>query len=142
MNGKTSVVVIGGGYAGVIAANHLRLNADVAITLIKPEARVRRADSDCTRLITGSDDAVVDYGDVLADDVRLVIDTAERHRRGDPHRHARLGGAPSATTTSSTRSAAPAPPSTVPGAAEFALPHFGVGARRAVACGAWTRGPP
>ena len=36
MTGKTEVVVIGGGYAGVIAANHLRINADVAVTLINP----------------------------------------------------------------------------------------------------------
>ena len=44
MTKKTNVVVIGGGYAGVIAANHLRLNPDVAITLINPRPRVRRAD--------------------------------------------------------------------------------------------------
>lgn len=75
-NKKTNVVVIGGGYAGVIAANHLRLNADVAITLINPRPqfveRIR-----LHQFITGSDDAVVDYADVLSDDVRLLIDTAE-----------------------------------------------------------------
>ena len=33
---RTRVVVIGGGYAGVIAANHLRLRPDVDITLVNP----------------------------------------------------------------------------------------------------------
>src|SRR5690242_10434982 len=72
----TNVVVIGGGYAGVIAANHLRLNPDVAITLINPRPefveRIR-----LHQLVTGSDDAVVAYSDVLADDVRLLVDSAE-----------------------------------------------------------------
>jgi NADH dehydrogenase len=71
------VVVVGGGYAGVLAANHLRRNRDVAITLINPRPqfveRIR-----LHQLVTGSDDAVVDYADVLADDVRLLVDTAER----------------------------------------------------------------
>jgi NADH dehydrogenase len=74
---KTNVVVIGGGYAGVIAANHLRLNPDVAITQINPRPqfveRIR-----LHQLVTGSDDAVVNYSDVLGADVRLVVDTAER----------------------------------------------------------------
>ena len=72
----TQVVVIGGGYAGVIAANHLRINADVAVTLINPRPqfveRIR-----LHQLVTGSDDAVVDYADVLGADVRLLVDTAD-----------------------------------------------------------------
>ncbi|MCW2550673.1 MAG: FAD-dependent pyridine nucleotide-disulfide oxidoreductase [Mycobacterium sp.] len=75
-NKTTNVVVIGGGYAGVLGANHLRRNADVAITLINPRPefveRIR-----LHQFVTGSDDAVVDYADVLADDVRLLVDTAE-----------------------------------------------------------------
>jgi NADH dehydrogenase len=72
---QTDVVVIGGGYAGVIAANHLLTNPDVAVTLINPRPvfveRIR-----LHQLVTGSDDAVVDYADVLGADVRLVVDSA------------------------------------------------------------------
>ena len=71
------VLIVGGGYAGVMAANHLRLNDDVTVTLINPRPefveRIR-----LHQLITGSDDAVVAYPDVLAADVRLLVDTAER----------------------------------------------------------------
>jgi NADH dehydrogenase len=77
MTEKTNVVVIGGGYAGVIAANHLRVNDDIAIALINPRPefveRIR-----LHQLVTGSDDAVVDYADVLGADIRLLVDTAER----------------------------------------------------------------
>lgn len=76
-NQRTNVVVIGGGYAGVIAANHLRCNPDVAVTLINPRAefveRIR-----LHQLVTGSDDAVVDYAEILGADVRLLVGTAER----------------------------------------------------------------
>ena len=72
----TNVVVVGGGYAGVIAANHLLVNRDVAVTLVnaRPQfvERIR-----LHQLVTGSDDAVVDFADVLSPDVRLVVDTAE-----------------------------------------------------------------
>ncbi|TQR84112.1 FAD-dependent oxidoreductase [Mycobacterium hodleri] len=72
----TNVVVVGGGYAGVIAANHLRVNRDVAVTLVnaRPQfvERIR-----LHQLVTGSDDAVVDFADVLSADVRLLVDTAE-----------------------------------------------------------------
>jgi len=71
-----NVVVIGGGYAGVIAANHLRLNRDVSITLINPRPefveRIR-----LHQLVTGSDDAVVAYPDILGEGINLLVDTAE-----------------------------------------------------------------
>ena len=60
MTGNTHVVVIGGGYAGVMAANRLRLRDDVTVTLINPRPdfvhRVRPH-----QLVGGSDDAVVAY---------------------------------------------------------------------------------
>lgn len=75
-NTSIDVVVIGGGYAGVLAANHLRLNRRVTVTLINPRPhfveRIR-----LHQLVTGSDDAVVDYSEILAPDVRLVVDTAD-----------------------------------------------------------------
>ena len=75
MSGKTEVVVIGGGYAGVMAANRLTRRDDVAVTLINPRPtfveRIR-----LHQVVGGTDDAVVDYRAVLADGIRLVVDTA------------------------------------------------------------------
>jgi NADH:quinone reductase (non-electrogenic) len=77
MTGNTRVVVIGGGYAGVMAANRLTLREDVSVTLINPRSdfvhRVR-----LHQLVGGSDDAVVAYRDVLAGGVRLVVDSVTR----------------------------------------------------------------
>jgi NADH dehydrogenase len=116
----TNVVVIGGGYSGVIAANHLRVNGDVAITLINPRPqfveRIR-----LHQLVTGSDDAVVDYADVLGADIRLLVDTAERIDA--PARTVTLGSGGTIGydyliyAVGSTGAAL-----TVPGAAEFAYP--------------------
>ncbi|WP_067814595.1 NAD(P)/FAD-dependent oxidoreductase [Actinomadura kijaniata] len=73
--GRTEVVVIGGGYAGVLAANRLTRRDDVAVTLVNPRPtfveRIR-----LHQLVAGSDDAVVDYEDVLSERVELVVDTA------------------------------------------------------------------
>jgi NADH:ubiquinone reductase (H+-translocating) len=75
MTENTDVVVIGGGYAGVVAANRLTQRDDIAVTLINPRPtfveRLR-----LHQLAAGTDDAVVDYRDVLAEGVRLVVDTA------------------------------------------------------------------
>ncbi|SDC17613.1 NAD(P)/FAD-dependent oxidoreductase [Actinokineospora iranica] len=77
MSKNTEVVVIGGGYAGVMAANRLTQRHDVTVTLINPRPtfvhRIR-----LHQLAAGSGDAVVDYRDVLAERVRLVVDTATR----------------------------------------------------------------
>ncbi|MEV0249674.1 FAD-dependent oxidoreductase [Nocardia sp. NPDC050712] len=74
MSNNTEVIVIGGGYAGVMAANRLTQRADVSVTLINPRAsfveRIR-----LHQLAVGSDDAVVAFADVLAERVRLVVDT-------------------------------------------------------------------
>lgn len=116
----TNVVVVGGGYAGVIAANHLLVNHDVAVTLInaRPQfvERIR-----LHQLVTGSDDAVVDFADVLSADVRLVVDTAELV---DPDSRtvtlasgATIGYDYLVYALGSTGAAL-----TVPGAAEFAYP--------------------
>ena len=77
MAGNTDVVVIGGGYAGVMAANRLRQRDDLTVTLVNPRPtfveRIR-----LHQLVGGSDDAVVDYREVLGEDVRLVIDAVTR----------------------------------------------------------------
>src|SRR3954451_23895174 len=77
MTGTTDVVVVGGGYAGVMAANRLTRRDDVTVTLINPRPtfveRIR-----LHQLVGGSDDAVVDYRAVLADGIRLVVDTVTR----------------------------------------------------------------
>lgn len=74
---KADVVVIGGGYAGVMAANRLTQREDVTVTLINPRPqfveRVRLHE-----LVGGFNDAVVDFHDVLAIGVRLVVDTVTR----------------------------------------------------------------
>ncbi|MGV0799985.1 FAD-dependent oxidoreductase, partial [Mycolicibacterium elephantis] len=72
---NTHVVVIGGGYAGVMAAN--RLSAAAAVTLVNPRPqfveRIR-----LHQLVAGNDDAVADYSAVLADSVHVVVDSAAR----------------------------------------------------------------
>ncbi|MGW3867242.1 NAD(P)/FAD-dependent oxidoreductase, partial [Streptomyces sp. NPDC005047] len=73
MSGNVRVVVVGGGYGGVSAANRLARRDGVAVTLINRRAdfveRIR-----LHQLLTGSDDAVASYDEVLGGDVRLVVD--------------------------------------------------------------------
>ncbi|MFD8631427.1 NAD(P)/FAD-dependent oxidoreductase [Streptomyces sp. NPDC059533] len=77
MSGNTNVVVIGGGYAGVMAANRLTQRGDVSVTLVNPRPdfvhRIR-----LHQLAAGTGDAVVGFREVLADGVRLVVDAVTR----------------------------------------------------------------
>ncbi|MFF3895645.1 NAD(P)/FAD-dependent oxidoreductase [Streptomyces sp. NPDC001812] len=120
MAGNTHVVVIGGGYAGVMAANRLTLRDDVTVTLINPRAdfvhRVR-----LHQLVGGSDDAVVAYRDVLADGVRLVVDTVTRIDAAGHGVTPAAGGTLGYDYLIYAVGSGSAEPS-VPGAAEFAYP--------------------
>jgi NADH dehydrogenase len=71
------VVVIGGGYSGTLAANHLRLRSDIDITLVNPRPKfVERIR--LHQVATGNYDGCVDYGTLLGDGIRLIVDTATR----------------------------------------------------------------
>ncbi|MGV0624859.1 NAD(P)/FAD-dependent oxidoreductase [Mycolicibacter minnesotensis] len=69
------VVVIGGGYAGALAANRLQQNRDIDITIINScpvfVERVR-----LHQLVAASGSATVDLEELLGPDVRLIVDTA------------------------------------------------------------------
>lgn len=73
---KSHVVVLGGGYAGTMAANHLRLRTDVDITLVNPRPqfveRIR-----LHQLAAGTATATATYSTLLGNGVRLVVDTAD-----------------------------------------------------------------
>lgn len=72
---KDRVGVIGGGYAGVMAANRLAPHATV--TMVNPRAtfveRIR-----LHQLAVGNDDAVTEYSAVMSADVGLVVEEAIR----------------------------------------------------------------
>ncbi|MBC2904089.1 FAD-dependent oxidoreductase [Streptomyces cupreus] len=114
------VVVVGGGYAGVMAANRITQRGDVTVTVVNPRAsfveRVR-----LHQLVAGSDDAVVEYPEVLAEGVRLVVDSVVRIDAGRRRLDLASGGTVSydylvyAVGSGSAVSG-------VPGAAEFARP--------------------
>ncbi|MGB3334038.1 MAG: FAD-dependent oxidoreductase [Mycobacterium sp.] len=74
---RIQVVIIGGGYAGTLAANRLRQHPDVDITLVNP----RPAFVERIRLhqyVAGTGTATIDYPELLGDGVRLLVDSATR----------------------------------------------------------------
>ncbi|MBP2703870.1 FAD-dependent oxidoreductase [Microbispora sp. RL4-1S] len=114
------VVVIGGGYAGTLAANRLRQRDDVDITVVNPRPefveRIR-----LHQFVARTGEATVDYGTLLGEGIHLVVDSA-----------ARIDTAARAVRLASGRSldydyviyavgSTAATPSSVPGAAEFAF---------------------
>ncbi|MFE4636798.1 NAD(P)/FAD-dependent oxidoreductase [Streptomyces sp. NPDC056773] len=116
----TRVIVIGGGYAGVMAANRMKQREDVTVTLVNPRAvfveRIR-----LHQLAGGTHDAVVAYDKVLAEGVALLVDSVERidtARRGVT---LASGGRLAYDYLVYAVGSGSADP-TVPGAAEFAHP--------------------
>lgn len=119
-NTSHKIVVIGGGYAGTVAANHLQLRNDVDITLVNSRPtfveRIR-----LHQFVAGNYDASVDYGTLLGDGIKLVVDNATRIDTAS--RTVELASSGTALdydyviyAVGSTG----AVPSSVPGAAEFA----------------------
>ncbi|MFJ9025331.1 NAD(P)/FAD-dependent oxidoreductase [Streptomyces sp. NPDC102259] len=120
MTGTYEVVVIGGGYAGVMAANRLTRRDDVTVTLINPRPtfvhRVR-----LHQLVGGSHEAVVDYRKVLADGVRLMVDSVTRIDAAGRHVEPASGGTVGYDYLIYAVGSGSADQN-VPGAAEFAYP--------------------
>lgn len=120
-NQRTHIVVIGGGYAGTLAANHLRLRADVDITLVNPRPvfveRIR-----LHQLAAGSGTAAVDYGTLLGEGIRLVVDSAERINSAQRQIELGSGAVLDYDYLIYAVGSTVAVPSAVPGAVEFAHP--------------------
>ncbi|HET7667316.1 MAG TPA: FAD-dependent oxidoreductase, partial [Mycobacterium sp.] len=117
----TNVVVIGGGYAGTTAANHLRMRADVNITLVNPRPKfVERI-----RLhqhVAGNYDATVDYDTLLGEGIDLVVDNVARIDTAARKVDLASGGALDYDYVIYAVGSTAATPPCVPGAAEFAYP--------------------
>ena len=118
---NTNVVVIGGGYAGATAANHLRMRGDVNVTLVNARPKfVERI-----RLhqhVAGNYDATVDYSTLLGEGVRLVVDSAIRIDTASRTVALASGRALDYDYVIYAVGSTGGAPASVPGAAEFAYP--------------------
>ena len=118
---RTHVVVIGGGYAGTLAANHLRLRTDVDITLVNPRPKfVERIR--LHQFVARSGDATVDYGTLLGEGVRLVVDSADRIDTASRQVLLASGRVLDYDYVIYAVGSTAVAPSAVPGASEFAYP--------------------
>jgi NADH:ubiquinone reductase (H+-translocating) len=120
----TKVVVIGGGYSGTLAANHLRMRGGWKtpdITLVNPRPKfVERI-----RLhqhVAGNYDATVDYGTLLGEGIKLVVDSVTRIDTATRTVQLASGGALDYDYVIYAVGSTGAAPASVPGAAEFAYP--------------------
>jgi NADH:ubiquinone reductase (H+-translocating) len=116
---RTHVVVVGGGYAGTLAANHLRRRPDIDITLVNARPvfveRIR-----LHQLVADTGSATADYGTLLGNGIRLIVDTVD-HIEVPTRRILLTSGAElSYDYLIYAVGSTGAMPSTVPGAAEFA----------------------
>jgi NADH:quinone reductase (non-electrogenic) len=116
---RTHVVVVGGGYAGTLAANHLRRRPDIDITLVNARPvfveRIR-----LHQLVADTGSATADYGTLLGNGIGLIVDTVD-HIEVTTRRILLTSGAElSYDYLIYAVGSTGAMPSTVPGAAEFA----------------------
>jgi NADH dehydrogenase len=119
--GRTRVVVIGGGYAGTVAANRLRMRADVEITLVnlRPEfvERVR-----LHQLVAGTGTATASFDSLLGEKIRLVVDRATRIDRIGGTVHLETGDSLGYDYVIYAVGSICQLPASVPGAIDFAIP--------------------
>lgn len=87
---RTHVVVLGAGYAGAMAANRLRRNPAVDVTVVNPQPffvqRVR-----LHQFVSGTGDPQVGFGELLADGINVLVDTATRIDSGGRRVHLASG---------------------------------------------------
>src|SRR5690349_2031190 len=115
------VAVIGGGYAGVLAANRLQGSAGVAVTLVNPRPRfVERIR--LHQLAARNYDATQGYDTLLGDRVRLLVDGAERIDAAARRVHLSYGDTLDYDYLIYAVGSTGNVPAAVPGAAEFAYP--------------------
>jgi NADH dehydrogenase len=73
---RTHVVVVGAGYAGTLAANHLRQHPDIDITVVNPRPdfveRIR-----LHQFVADTGTATVDFATLLGDGIRLIVDSVD-----------------------------------------------------------------
>ncbi|MGN6337101.1 NAD(P)/FAD-dependent oxidoreductase [Mycobacterium sp.] len=73
---RTHVVVVGAGYAGTLAANHLRQRSDIDITVINPRSvfveRIR-----LHQLVADTGTATADYATLLGEGIQLIVDSVD-----------------------------------------------------------------
>ncbi|MGV0742395.1 NAD(P)/FAD-dependent oxidoreductase [Mycolicibacterium sp. XJ870] len=118
---RTHVVVIGGGYAGTLAANRLLQNTDIDITLVNPRPKfVQRLR--LHQFAAGTGDATADYGTLLGDGVRLVVDNAIRIDAAARTVQLESGDALDYDYAIYAVGSTGTTPASVPGASEYAYP--------------------
>lgn len=116
---RSHVVVVGGGYAGTLAANHLRRCPDIDITLVNPRPefveRIR-----LHQLVADSGTATADYATLLGHGIRLVVDMVEAIEAAGRRVVLASGAELNYDYLIYAVGSTGATPSTVPGFAEFA----------------------
>ncbi|MGW4120941.1 NAD(P)/FAD-dependent oxidoreductase [Nocardia sp. NPDC004711] len=117
----TKVVVIGGGYAGTVAANRLRQRDDVEITVVNSRPRfVERLR--LHQFVAGTGEVAIDYDTLLGAGARLVVDDAIRIDTAARTVELASGRALDYDYVVYAVGSTSAVPASVPGAVEFAYP--------------------